>query len=346
MKFISGLCLAVLVSLSSAALAQQQQTQDERVKEQQQRAVTQPGNNAPVWREVRQGQSPYTNSTVQGRETNVLVQSWGETWRQIRNGPVTFYGGWLVVLVLGAIVAFYFTFGPVKLHGKPTGRLMRRFSTIDQVVHWSVAISFCILGLSGLAMLFGKHVLLPIIGYTLFAWLAALSKNLHNFVAPVFMVSVVAMIVLFVRHNLPKSYDLNFLFNAFAVMAKGKHIPSGKFNGGEKVWFWGGVVVLSVIVSYTGLILLFPNFDQTRSVMQEAWIWHAAAALIYIAISFGHIYLGTVGLEGSYQAMRTGVVDETWAKEHHQYWHDEMKSGKSEAAGGAVPAGAPHSRQK
>jgi formate dehydrogenase subunit gamma len=345
MKFVSRLCLAVLLSVvAGATLAQ---TQEERVKEQQQRAVTQPGNNAPVWREVRSGQSPYTNSTVQGRETSVLVQSWGETWRQIRNGPVTFYGGWLVVLVLLAILAFYFTFGPVKLHDRPSGRLMRRFSTVDQVVHWSVAISFCVLGLSGLIMFFGKHVLLPVIGYTLFAWLTALSKNLHNFVAPLFIVSVIAMVLLFVRHNLPKSYDFQFLANAWKVMARGKHVPSGKFNAGEKVWFWGGVVVLSVIVIWSGLILLFPNFDQTRAVMQEAWIWHACAALLYIAIAFGHIYLGTIGLEGSYQAMRTGYVDEVWAKEHHEIWYNDVKSGRHpDAARGAVPAGAPHMKEK
>ena len=350
MKILSRLCLAVLVSFSCGVLAQQAPAgappQEDRVKEQQQRSVTQPGNNAPVWREVRSGQSPYTNSSVKGRETEVLVQSWGETWRQIRNGPVTFYGGWLVVLVLVAILAFYFTFGSVKLHGKPTGRLIRRFSTVDQVVHWSVAISFCVLGLTGLIILFGKHVLLPIIGYTLFAWLTALSKNLHNFIAPVFIVAVIAMVVLYARHNLPKAYDLKFLLGAFAVMAKGKHIPSGKFNGGEKVWFWGGVVVLSVIVIWSGLILLFPNFDQTRSVMQEAWIWHACAALLYIAISFGHIYLGTIGLDGSYQAMRTGYVDEVWAKEHHEYWYNDMKSGRGAAASGAVPAGAPHMRDR
>jgi formate dehydrogenase subunit gamma len=345
MKFVSRLCLAVLLSVvAGATLAQ---TQEERVKEQQQRAVTQPGNNAPVWREVRSGQSPYTNSTVQGRETSVLVQSWGETWRQIRNGPVTFYGGWLVVLVLLAILAFYFTFGPVKLHDRPSGRLMRRFSTVDQVVHWSVAISFCVLGLSGLIMFFGKHVLLPVIGYTLFAWLTALSKNLHNFVAPLFIVSVIAMVLLFVRHNLPKSYDFQFLANAWKVMARGKHVPSGKFNAGEKVWFWGGVVVLSVIVIWSGLILLFPNFDQTRAVMQEAWIWHACAALLYIAIAFGHIYLGTLGVEGAYQAMRTGYVDEVWAKEHHEIWYNDVKSGRHpDAARGAVPAGAPHMKEK
>jgi formate dehydrogenase subunit gamma len=348
MRLFSGLCLAVLVSLGSAAWAQQapaEPQQEDRIKAQQQRSVTQPGNNAPVWREVRQGQSPYTNSTVKGRETEVLVQSWGETWRQIRNGPVTFYGGWVVVLVLVAILAFYFIFGPVKLHGRPTGRLIRRFSTLDQVVHWTVAISFCVLGLSGLIMLFGKHVLLPVFGYTLFAWLAALSKNLHNFVAPLFMVSVAIFAILFVRHNLPRAYDFIWFRNALGYVTGKKHVPSGKFNGGEKIWFWGGVVVLSIVVSWSGLILLFPNFDQTRAVMQDAWIWHAVAALLYVAMSLGHIYLGTIGVHGAYQAMRTGYVDEVWAKEHHEYWYNDVKSGGAAAASGAIPAGAPRMRE-
>jgi len=332
--------LAVALLFAGLAGAQQQDP----IKEQQQRQMTQPGNNAPVWREVRKEGSQENYTSIKGRETNVLVQSAGNTWRQIRNGPVTFYGGWLVVLVAIAILAFYNVFGPVKLHDKPTGRQLQRFTPLDQVVHWSVAISFVILGLSGLLMLFGKHVLLPVIGYTLFGWLTALGKNLHNFVAPFFMVSVIAMVLLYLRHNLPKLYDINFLLNGWNVMARGKHVPSGKFNGGEKVWFWGGVVVLSVIVSWTGVILLFPNFDQTRAVMQEAWVWHASAALLYIAISFGHIYLGTIGLEGSYQAMRTGYVDETWAKEHHEYWYNEVKSSAGRPAGGAVPAGAAHAR--
>jgi formate dehydrogenase subunit gamma len=347
--------LVLLLSLFITGIAAAQQapapaqtpSSEQNVKDQQQRAATQPGNNAPFYREVRGGQSQYTTSSAQGRETGVLVQSWGDTWRRIRNGPVTFYGGWLVVLILAAIAGFYAVFGPVKVHDKPTGRLMQRFSRADQVVHWTVAISFCVLGLSGLIMLFGKHVLLPIIGYTLFGWLTALGKNLHNFIAPIFIVSVATMIVLFVKDNLPKAYDLKFLLNAVAVMAKGKHIPTGRFNGGEKVWFWGGVVVLSVIVTWSGLVLLFPNFDQTRAVMQEAWIWHASAALLYVSISFGHIYLGTIGLEGSYQAMRTGYVDESWAKEHHQIWYEEVKASAGRPnTGGAVPAGAAHMKEK
>jgi formate dehydrogenase subunit gamma len=346
--------LVLLLSLFVAGMASAQQapapastpSAEQNVRDQQQRPATQPGNNAPFYREVRGGQSQYTTTSTQGRESGVLVQSWGDTWRRIRNGPVTFYGGWLVVVILAAIAGFYAVFGPVKLHDRPTGRLIQRFSRADQVVHWTVAISFCVLGLSGLIMLFGKYVLLPVIGYTLFGWLTALGKNLHNFIAPIFIVSVAALVVLFIRDNLPKAYDLKFLTNAFAVMAKGKHVPTGRFNGGEKVWFWLGVVLLSVIVTWSGLILLFPNFDQTRAVMQEAWIWHASAAVLYVSISLGHIYLGTIGLEGSYQAMRSGYVDETWAKEHHEIWYNEVKSGASAAASGAVPAGAPHMKEK
>jgi formate dehydrogenase subunit gamma len=105
-------------------------------------------------------------------------------------------------------------------------------------------------------------------------------------------------------------------------------------------------VGLSIVVSWSGVILLFPNFDQTRAVMQDAWIWHAVAALLYIALSLGHIYMGTIGVEGAYGNMRTGYTDETWAREHHSIWYDEVKSGRSAASGGAVPAGAPHMKDK
>ena len=342
MRVVIRICLAFFASLflAGGALAQQSATEA-----QQQRQLTQPGNNAPMWREVRkEGEQHYTS--VKGRETGVLVQSAGETWRQIRNGPVTFYGGWLVVIVCLIIAALYFARGPVKLHERPTGRMVHRFSSFEQVVHWCTAISFVVLGLSGLIMLFGKYVVLPVIGYTLFAWLTALAKNLHNFVGPFFIVSVLAMILMWVRDNLPRAYDWQWFRGAWGFFMRGEHLPSGRFNAGEKGWFWICVVALSVIVAWTGVILLFPNFDQTRATMQEAWVWHAVAALVYIAISLGHIYMGTIGVEGSYGSMRTGYVDEVWAKEHHELWYNEVRSGRPAAAGGAVPAGAPHMKEK
>jgi formate dehydrogenase subunit gamma len=342
MNLFSRVCLVVLVSLAGAALAQQAPTP---TQEQQQRQVTQPGNNAPVWRQVREEAKEHYTS-IKGRETGVLVQSWGDTWRRIRNGPVTFWGGWAVIAVVAVIAALYFTKGPIKLHERPTGRLILRFSSMEQVAHWCMAISFVVLGISGLIMLFGKYVLLPVIGYTLFAWLTALAKNLHNFVGPFFILSTVIFVIMFIRDNLPRAYDLIWFRKAWGYMTGGAHVPSGRFNAGEKAWFWGGVVVLSVIVSWTGVILLFPNFDQTRATMQEAWIWHAAAALVYIVISLGHIYMGTIGVEGAYASMRTGYVDEIWAKEHHEIWYNEVKSGGAVAASGAIPAGAPHMREQ
>ena len=354
------LFLALAMALAGTALAQQSPQDDPAPstpeQAQQQRRLTQPGNNAPVWREVQRGTPNYTS--VQGREMDVLIQpparflgqdarsTAGEAWRQFRNGPITFYGGWLVVLVVLAILAFYFAKGPVKLHDRPTGRLIRRFSTFEQVVHWSAAISFCVLGLSGLAMLFGKYVLLPVFGYTLFAWLAALSKNLHNFIAPVFILSVLVMIPMWLRDNLPRAYDWQWFRKAWAFFARGEHIPSGRFNGGEKAWFWLGVIGLSIAVIWSGLILLFPNFDQTRAAMQDAWVIHVIAALVYIAMSLGHIYMGTIGVQGAYGNMRNGYTDETWAKEHHSIWYDEVKSSARTAPGGAVPAGAPHMKEK
>jgi formate dehydrogenase subunit gamma len=331
------LCLASLMFAAAGVAQAQGDTQ-------QQRRIDQPGNNAPVWREVRkEAQQHYTS--LPGREMGVLVQSAGETWRQIRNGPVTFYGGWLVVIVTLIVAAIYFAMGPVKLHDKATGRMIERFSLAERWAHWVMGISFVVLGITGLIILFGKFVLLPVIGYTLFSWLSALAKNLHNFVAPLFAVSLLIFIIMFIKDNLPKSYDFSWIAKAPGFFA-GKHIPSGRFNGGEKAWFWGGVVVLCLVLVGTGAVLLFPNFDQLRSTMQQMSVIHMVAALLVIAPAIGHIYMGTIGVEGAYQAMRSGYVDEVWAKEHHEYWYNDVKQGARSAPGGAVPAGAPHMREK
>jgi len=330
--------------MAAMGAAQAQAPVADPVQQQRERAVQQPGNNAPVWRDVRkEGQQHYT--TVQGRETGVLVQSAGETWRQIRNGPVTFYGGWLVVIVTLIVAAIYFAMGPVKLHDKATGRMIERFSLAERWAHWVMGISFVVLGITGLIILFGKFVLLPVIGYTLFSWLSALAKNLHNFVAPLFAVSLLIFIIMFIKDNLPKSYDFSWFAKAPGFFA-GKHIPSGRFNGGEKVWFWVGVVVLCLALVGSGAVLLFPNFDQVRLTMQQMSVIHMVAALLVIAPAIGHIYMGTIGVEGAYQAMRSGYVDEVWAKEHHEYWYNDVKQGARSAPGGAVPAGAPHMREK
>lgn len=313
-------------------------------QEQAQRQVQQPLNNAPIWRDVRSGENPSQTTQVRGVETNVLVQTQGEIWRQIRNGPVTIYGGWLVVAVFLLIGLFYMWKGPIKLHGQPTGRRLERFSAWDRIVHWTTAISFVILAVSGIVILFGKHFLLPVFGYTLFSWTAVASKTLHNFIGPLFAVCTVLMFITFVKDNLPRAHDTKWFAKGGGLFT-GEHVPSGKFNAGEKSWFWVGVTLLGVVVSVTGFILLFPNFEQGRVLMQQMNVVHAVAAIVFILLSLGHIYMGTIGVEGAYESMRNGSVDETWAKEHHEYWYNEA-AGRGQSAAGSAPSAATASAMK
>jgi formate dehydrogenase subunit gamma len=335
-------CLAVVLAVG---LPQHAAAQQGRQDEQVQRQETQPLNNAPVWRDVRGGNiNQYQTTQVRGVETNVLVESGGEVWRQIRNGPVTIYGGWLLVITFLLIGAYYAVKGSLKLHGKPSGRTLQRFSAWDRIVHWTTAVTFVILAITGLITLFGKHVLLPVTGYTLFSWLASLSKSLHNFVGPLFAVCTVLMIITYLKDNLPKAYDFLWV-RKWGGMFSGEHVPSGRFNAGEKAWFWGFVMVLGIVVSATGFVLDFANFGQGRVLMQQMNVIHAIAGVLFTAGSLGHIYMGTIGVDGAYEAMRNGMVDETWAKDHHEYWYNDVKRRGAAAPGGA-PSTAPASPVK
>ena len=298
-------------------------------KEQAQRQITQPGNNAPVWRDVRKGENPYQTTQVRGIETNILVQSAGETWRQIHNGPLPLYSGLLLIAMLLVIFGYYRWKGPLKLHEKPTGRLIERFSDWERLVHWSAAISFVILAISGIVIMFGKYVILPVFGYTLFSWLAIIGKNLHNFIGPLFIFCTLMMFVTYVKDNLWRAMDFSWFAKAGGLLS-GEHVPSGRFNAGEKAWFWFGVTLLGLVVGASGLVLDFPNFEQARAVMQQANVVHAIAAVLFMSLALAHIYIGTIGAEGAYEAMRHGLVDEAWAKEHHEVWYEEVKAGKAQ----------------
>ena len=303
-------------------------TEAAQAKQQAAQQVAQPLNNQPVWNEVRSGEPQYTST--RGRETNVLIEPMGQTWRAARV-PVATVGGFVFVLALLAIAALYVLRGPIKTSGAPTGRMIERFTLVERSVHWGVAITFVALAVTGLVVTFGKAVLLPIIGYTLFSWLATLSKTVHNFVGPVLVVLLPIMIVLFLRENLFRGHDFAWLKKAGGMLS-GEHVPAGKANAGQKILFWVMVVALGLTLCVTGLILDFPNFNQTRQTMQLANMVHLVAGIGATVLLAGHIYLGTIGMKGALDAMRTGYVDETWAKEHHLYWYNEVKAGKGGGA--------------
>lgn len=304
---------------------------------QAERTQVQPGNLAPVYRQIKEGGENY--SSLPALEAGVLIQpkmqfpgqaratTAGEAWRLYRNGPLTTYGGWLIIVAVLGIVAFYFSIGTIKLKEKRTGRLIERFTSIERLTHWTVAISFLTLALTGLVMLFGKYVVLPVLGHNVFGWLAYICKNVHNFIGPVFTVSLILMFAIFVKDNFPAKADWKWLIKLGG--ARG-HASAGRFNAGEKLWFWGGVVFLGLIVSASGFVLdmLVPGILYTRGNMQIANVIHLVAAVLIFSASLAHIYIGTLGMEGAYEAMATGYVDDAWAKEHHDLWYDDIEKGK------------------
>ncbi|WP_151632102.1 formate dehydrogenase subunit gamma [Noviherbaspirillum aerium] len=317
---------------------------------QAERSLTQPGNNAPTWRIVKEGTNNY--SSLPGPEMGVLIQpkaqfpgqdratTAGEAWRQYRNGPLTQIGGWLLILAVLALAAVYFIKGPIKLKGARTGRLIERFTSLERITHWTVAITFLTLAISGVIMLFGKYVLMPVFGHTLFGWLAYACKNIHNFVGPLFSLSLIVMFVIFVKDNLPNSSDGIWIRRLGGAIGDG-HVKSGRFNAGEKLWFWGGVTLLGLIVSASGFVLdmLVPGLLYTRGTMQIANVIHLVAAVLVFAMSLGHIYMGSIGTEGAYEAMRHGYVDDTWAKEHHELWYEQVQNGEVPRVRSTPPAG-------
>ncbi len=302
------------------------------------RGQVQPGNNAPVWRQVGQGVTgttslPYLEygNLIQGfvQYPGSSLTNAGEAWRQVRNNWIIPYGGALMLIALVALALFYFTKGTIELHGAETGRKIERFTYFERASHWVNAIAFVTLAISGIVMAFGKFFLLPVIGSTLFGWLTYALKNIHNFVGPVFVVSLIVVFLVFVRDNLPSKEDITWLLKGGGLFG-GHEVPSHRFNAGEKVLFWAGVFLLGAIVSGSGVFLdkIVPAVEYTRANMQVAHMLHASAAVLMMAMFMGHIYMGTLGMRGAYSAMKTGYVDETWAKEHHELWYDDIKAGK------------------
>ena len=319
----AALCLAASIATAQSPAVNPTEASD--AKAQQERQITQPLNNQPLWSEVRSGVPQVT--TVKGRETNVLIQPEGQTWRALRV-PILFWGGIIVALAVLGLAVFYLVRGTMGAASKPGERMIERFSTMDRYAHWFVAIVWVALAITGLILSLGKAVLLPLVGYTLFSWLAILAKTIHNFAGPLLIIGVPWLFVRFIRDNGIGAEDVRWFTHIIGYF-KGHEYPSDRFNAGEKLVFWFVLALGSTALIVTGLILLFPNFDQTRSTMQVANVLHAIAAYLSIALACVHMYLGTLGLEGAYRAMRDGNVSESWAEHHHQRWYERIVAGKA-----------------
>jgi formate dehydrogenase subunit gamma len=265
-------------------------------------------------------------------EQDLILQRGGNTWRTLRNEPIATTSAVILVLTLIVLFGFWRIVGPARVHEPETGRRIQRFNGWQRVVHWTTAIAFLVLAFTGLVIFFGKKLLLPWMGHEVFSWLAILSKYVHNIAGPIFIVCSIVMFVTFVQHNFFNRGDWVWIKRG-GGMVKHEHVPAGYFNAGEKLWFWGGLVLLGIVMSATGLMLDFTNLRFTRYLLQWANYLHVGGATLYIAAALGHIYIGTLGTPGAYTAMRRGTVDESWARAHHYEWYEHLRRR------GKLPAG-------
>ncbi|HEX6979932.1 MAG TPA: formate dehydrogenase subunit gamma [Alphaproteobacteria bacterium] len=253
-----------------------------------------------------------------------LVQPQGREWRETVKGPIRIWGSWLILGMLAALILFYLLRGTIRIDHGRSGNTVVRFGVAERFTHWLTASSFVVLALTGLNVTYGRYVLLPILGPETFSAVSIAFKYAHNFVAFAFMIGLVLTFVIWVRHNIPDRYDLQWLAQGGGMFSKGVHPPARKFNAGQKLVFWS-VIIGGTVISISGIYLLFPFAFGDIHTQQSAQVTHAIVSLILIAVIIAHIYIGTLGMEGAWDAMSTGRVDENWAREHHSVWYAELK---------------------
>jgi formate dehydrogenase subunit gamma len=264
-----------------------------------------------IWRNATQAQRfDFASPTL---DSPTFLESAGRAWQGVRSGPVKTYGAYLIGAAVLAAAAFHLIAGPIRLKGALSGRKIPRFSLPQRTLHWVFASLFLLLGVTGLSLLFGRHVLQPLFGDDVFAAMAS----------PLFAFSALALLVLYVRDNLPARADLTWLRKGALFARSG--LPSWKFNAGEKLWFWI-VIVTGFALSVSGLFLDFSFVAGSTAQIQIAHLVHVAGALIAITGAIGHIYLGSIGTEGALEGMVTGEVDVAWAEEHHSLWAAEARN--------------------
>ena len=266
--------------------------------------------------------------TIPDQNAGYLIKPDNKLWAALQGETLHQISIWAVIGMVALLTLFYVIRGKIRVDGGLSGRKILRFNTVERFAHWTLASTFIILALSGLNLIIGKTVILPLLGEGAFGTLSAWGKIAHNYLAWPFMVALVMVLLLWVVHNIPNRLDVEWLKQGGGLVKKGVHPPAKKFNAGQKIIFWA-VIAGGAALSYTGVMLLFPAVAGTPADWQFFQTIHALTAAVLSAIIIAHIYIGSVGMEGAFDAMGTGEVDENWAKEHHSLWVEEVKGAKA-----------------
>ena len=268
-----------------------------------------------------------------------LIQPAGREWRDFQRSWLPWIAGIAILGMVALLALFLVVRGRIRVEKGFSGKTLVRFPSFERFMHWMTATCFIILGLSGLNISFGKSLLLPLIGPEAFSTLTHWGKIAHNYLAFPFMLGIAIMFVVWIKDNIPSRIDVEWLKAGGGMLRNGKHPPARRFNAGQKGIFWI-VVVGGVLMSLSGWYMLFPYQAGDVTSLQIWTVIHAVVALLFIAGILAHIYIGSLGMEGAFDAMGTGEVDVNWAKEHHSVWAEEEQA-KARAPGGPPPRGVP-----
>ena len=297
-------------------------------------AIAQTAPRAPSMAEEMEVQALLRGTHIQGRisipdeKAATLIQPEGREWRAFHNVTLAWVGGIAVLGMLAILTVFRLSKGRIPIEGGRSGRTLLRFNVLERGNHWMVASCFIILGLSGLNLTFGRHILLPIVGPEAFTAISQWGKYAHNFLAFPFTLGLVVMLLIWVKDNIPNARDIAW-FKAGGGLIGNEHPQAGRFNGGQKMVFW--ITVLGgAVVAVSGYLLVFPFFFTGMEGMQLSHIIHSLLSVLMIAAMLAHIYIGSVGMDGAFDAMGTGQVDLNWAKQHHGLWaQEELAKGRT-----------------
>ena len=272
-----------------------------------------------LWRDVRQRDTDIIGTSQnKALKAGVLIDTKGNEWREFRRQWLLPYGGYFLIGALAFLALLFLVVRKSRIPGGRSGKKVRRLTSMQIISHWFMVALIGFMSLTGILLLFGRFIIIPLIGADTFSPIASASKEGHNLMGPLVVVSLILMLAYYIRYNWPAKGDLKWLFTLGGLLSK-KHLEVGFFNAGEKVLFWL-TIVLGIVISASGLLLLFPYYEATIERTQLALLIHAIAALILIAMAFGHIWM-VLTVEGTIDAMKDGKVDENWAKSHHSRWY-------------------------
>jgi formate dehydrogenase subunit gamma len=284
----------------------------------------------PTASSVREQQLLQEFDRIQGRvsipdqRSSVLVQPAGREWREFRTVALRWIGGLAILGMLAVLIIFYLSRGMVRLESGRSGRTIVRFTSFERFVHWMTATCFIVLAISGLNITFGRPLLLPLIGREAFSDWSQWAKYAHNYLSFPFTIGVVLIFLMWIAGNIPNRVDVNWLKRGGGIVGH-DHPPAYRFNAGQKAIYWI-VVIGGGLVAATGYQLMFPFYLSGIEGMQLAQIVHSVAAMLFMAVMLAHIYIGTIGMEGAFEAMGSGTVDVNWAEEHHKLWLEEQNA--------------------